>query len=299
MTSARARLTLAASLLALLVVVATPAGAAHTSGHTADQIWAIVDQAEQDMDDVVDAFETEIAGLGSEVEVTVAENEANGAVVAIWTDARKAIEDLVKLYPAALGGVGGEAKQQLQEKHNESRIEISDLADAWVLSVPTTTTTTTVIAPTTTTTTITTTTTTTTPTTTTTTNGSGSGVTPPRTGSGGGNGSGPANSSDQGLTSTGATDAIDDQVGSNSALLMAQIPEQAMGDETAQVSDTLQTSGAGTTAHLSAMLETVLPPAVVELVLSPLLILEICSGRRLTADNASSPHWLYWRCAPS
>jgi hypothetical protein len=81
-------------------------------------------------------------------------------------------------------------------------------------------------------------------------------------------------------------------VGSNVLTLAAQTPEQLSDVDTAQVSESLETSGTETTAVFSAMLETVLPPAVVDLVLSPLLILEILlrttldGGQRIFAPLA-------------
>jgi hypothetical protein len=81
-------------------------------------------------------------------------------------------------------------------------------------------------------------------------------------------------------------------VGSNVLALAAQTPEQLSEDDTAQVSESLETSGTETTAVVSEMLETVLPPAVVDLVLSPLLILEILfrttldGGQRIFAPLA-------------
>ncbi|HLF60530.1 MAG TPA: hypothetical protein VI980_05090 [Acidimicrobiia bacterium] len=280
MDSAWARLTMGATLVAVLVLVAVPVGATHTSEHVADQIWAVEVQAEQDIDAVVSAFETEIGGLGTANEVAVAEAAAKDAVDAIWTDARTTITNLVMLYPG-LGSIGNQAKQQLLEKRNDARAQISDLAAAWVPAVTTTTTstTTTTVGPST---------TTTTPaTTTTTSHGPGSGVVPPPPGNGNGDGNGqggPTPTTLPGIepdpTPPGGSEppspsTTDDPAGSNVLVLAAQTPDQIAADNTSEVSDTLETSGAGATAAVSAMLETVLPPAMVELVLSPLLILEI------------------------
>jgi hypothetical protein len=307
MSSVRARLTLGTSLVALLALGAIPVGAAHTSPHADDEIWEIETQAEQDMDDVVAAFAAEIADLGSTSEVAQAENAADAAVLTIWSDARTAIDDLVMQYPG-LGGVGGQAKQQLLQARNAARTAISELGDGW--SPAATTTTTTVTS---TTTTVVNATTTTTTATTTTTYGTGSGVVPPPPGNGNGNGNSddPPNSNDSGgsggqTTEPGndpvpspiggsdptSADSVDDQVGSDVLTLAAQTPEQLSDVDTAQVSESLETSGTETTAVFSAMLETVLPPAVVDLVLSPLLILEILfrttldGGQRIFAPLA-------------
>jgi hypothetical protein len=82
------------------------------------------------------------------------------------------------------------------------------------------------------------------------------------------------------------TDTVDDQIGSNVLTSTEQTPQQAKGDGTAQETDTVLADGAGATAAVSAMLETVLPPAMVDLVLSPLLILEILL--RTTLDGGQS-----------
>ncbi|MEX2651809.1 MAG: hypothetical protein WD473_05105 [Acidimicrobiia bacterium] len=309
MYSVRARLTLGTTLVALLVMGAIPVGAAHTSPHASDEVWAIETQAEEDMDDVVAAFAAQIADLGSTSEVAQAENAADAAVLTIWSDARTAIDDLVTQYPG-LGGVGGQAKQQLQQARNAARTAISELGDGWAPAATTTTTTVTS-----TTTTVVNATTTTTTATTTTTHGTGSGVVPPAPGNGNGNTNGnsddPPRANDSG-GSGGQTiapgndpvpspigdsdrigaDSVDDQVGSNVLTLAAQTPEQLSDGDTAEVSESLETSGTETTAVVSAMLETVLPPAVVDLVLSPLLILEILfrttldGGQRIFAPLA-------------
>jgi hypothetical protein len=274
MASASTRRAIPAFLITVSLVFALPANAAHTSTHAADQISAIVAQAEQDMEDVVNEFETEIAAMGSLDQVELAETGADDDIGILWTDAKNAVEALVKLYPGELGSVGGGAKQQLLQKRNETRAEISNLADAWV---PTTTTTTTVVSST----------TSTTSATTSTTTAGGSGVIPPRSGDSNGNGAEPPGSSGQGAQDQptepdgssrevgGGSEADIDSTSSNSLTLTAQSPAQSMVDDGALLADTSGQDGTELTTKTSAMLETVLPPAIVDLVLSPLLILEI------------------------
>ncbi|HLF43956.1 MAG TPA: hypothetical protein VJA46_10595 [Acidimicrobiia bacterium] len=266
MPAASTRLTFLAFLTSVLMLVAVPAHAAHSSPHAVDQIWAVVTQAEGEMGDVVIAFRTEAAGLDNEADVVAAEGEAVDDVDGIWADAKKAIEDLVKLYPGELGSVGGEAKQQLQDLRSESQTALSEITGSWVPAVPTTTTTlvhppTTIPAGTTTTT-------------------SGTAVVPPRTGGTTGN-SGPTNGqggegtsspNEPGSTTAGPGEPTSESEVSSDLMATAQTPAQAEVSDDAR---TLDQDDAGITSRVSGMLETVLPPAIVDLVLSPLLILEI------------------------
>ena len=84
MASASTRRAIPAFLIAVLLFFALPANAAHTSTHAADQISAIVAQAEQDMEDVVNEFETEIAAMGSLDQVELAETNGDEDLPCPW-----------------------------------------------------------------------------------------------------------------------------------------------------------------------------------------------------------------------
>lgn len=279
MSSGSTRLAIPSFVIVLLTLIAAPAGATHTSQHANDQIGQTAAAAIEDMDAVVASYEDDIAHMDTAAEVAVAEGEADDDVAAIWAAAKKAIEDLVKLYPGELGNVGADAKQQILAKRQDSGNEISELADNWAPSSPTTTTTT--VRPTTTTTANTTTTV-------------GNGVAPPsggnsgnsgnggsggNSGNSGGSGSGSGSSGapsgaqiDPGPTGDGDSQSTTDPVDSSGLMVIAQTPAQA---EFVETTSTQAQEEAGVTTQISGMLQTVLPPAIVDLVLSPLLILEI------------------------
>jgi hypothetical protein len=256
-----------------LFLVAGPAFGVDTSDHAADQIRAIVTAAETDIDRVVDTFDDDISSLETQAEVSSAESEAKSALEAIWTTARAAIEDIVKLYPGELGLLGGEAKQQIQDARLAARSRITDLAEAWSPPPPTTTTTTATTTTTTTTTTPTPTTTTTTPTTTTTASEGQSDRTtanPPNNG----NGSGPSGTPER-VIPFASTPPSEDPASDSIEFSIRWTPNEpvALGFEPS--GETSEARGSGATDRMARLLDTVLPPAVVDLVLSPLLILEI------------------------
>jgi hypothetical protein len=256
-----------------LFLVAGPAFGTDTSDHAADQIRAIVTVAETDMDRVVDTFDDDISSLETQAEVSSAESEAKSALEAIWTTARAAIEDIVKLYPGELGLLGGEAKQQIQDARLAARSQITDLAEAWSPPPPATTTTTPAPTTTTTTTTPTPTTTTTTPTTTTTASEGQSDRTtanPPNNG----NGSGPSGTPER-VIPFASTPPSEDPASDSIEFSIRWTPNEpvALGFEPS--GETSEARGPGATDRMARLLDTVLPPAVVDLVLSPLLILEI------------------------
>ena len=255
-----------------LFLVAGPAFGAHTSDHAADQIRAIVTAAETDMDRVVATFDQDISNLETQAEVSSAETEATSAVDTIWATARDAIQDTANLYPGELGQLGAEAKQQIQTARQAARSQITDLAQAWSPPAPTTTTTPTTTPTTTTTTSTTSTTTTTTPTTTTALESQPDAAT--ATPSNSGNGSGPSGTPERVIpfaSTTPGDDAANDSIGfsirwtPNEPVAFGFEPDGGMSED----------RGSSATDRMARLLETVLPPAVVDLVLSPLLILEI------------------------
>ena len=241
-----------------LFLVAGPAFGTDTSDHAADQIRAIVTAAETNMDRVVDTFDEDISSLETQAEVSSAESEAKSALEAIWTTARAAIEDIVKLYPGELGLLGGEAKQQIQDARLAARSQITDLAEAWSPPPPATTTTT--PAPTTTT------------TTTTASEGQSDRTTanPPNNG----NGSGPSGTPER-VIPFASTPPSEDPASDSIEFSIRWTPNEpvALGFEPS--GETSEARGSGATDRMARLLDTVLPPAVVDLVLSPLLILEI------------------------
>jgi len=293
----RGVLVLTASSVAVICLM-LPVFATHTAEHAADEIWAVADQAEQEMADVVSEFEDRIAGFESEGEVDLAADDAEAEIEAIWSTAKSAIQDLVKLYPGELGEIGGSAKQQLQEARQTSRVNITDLAAAW--------------APPTTTTTLPSTTTTTTAATTTTTHpsknsGNQPASPPPDSDNGGGPpeppgqpespgspaeteprstpNDQPASPDAQSQGSVSVPESPMDQAGGTFLVLAAETPDQQLALGSDSFSEILESSQSGATAKMAAVLETVLPPAVVDLVLSPMLVLEILV--RTTLDGGS------------
>ena len=251
----------------VLFLVAGPAFGADTSDHAADQIRAIVTAAETDIDRVVDTFDDDISSLETQAEVSSAETEAKSALEAIWTTARAAIEDIVKLYPGELGLLGGEAKQQIQDARLAARSQITDLAEAWSPPAPTTTTTTT--APTTTTTTPTT--TTTVPTSTTT---RSEGEPDRATANPPNSGSGPSGTPERVIPFVSAPSS-EDPASDSIAFSIRWTPNEPVAFGFEPESEASEARGSGATDRMARLLDTVLPPAVVDLVLSPLLILEI------------------------
>jgi hypothetical protein len=289
------------TLFGVAFIAASPAVlAVHTSAHAAEQIWEIAADAEQDMDGIVSGFEDQIVGLGTESQVELAEDAADDAIKAIWDQARLSIDDLVRLYPEELGSASGDAKAQLQNVRQASRDLISSLADAWV--PPTTTTTTPA--------------TTTTPSTTTTTTSppsteppKGSGTSPPGSNNGGSNNGGNSNGggsnngggqpsppgsetgpgpaptpNDQPVASnppdTGpATSASEPSLAAGPFFELTTLtPGQPAASGPENAADFGDSDVASATDRMGALLDAVLPPAIVDLVLSPLLILEILIG---------------------
>ncbi|HEY4606653.1 MAG TPA: hypothetical protein VIH55_03310, partial [Acidimicrobiia bacterium] len=191
---------------------------------------------------------------------------------------------------------GGTAKQQLSQIRQDARATISDLEDVWEASLPVTTTlppTPTVTSPTITIPTTTSTTTTTTTTTPGSDNGNQGGAAS-GAGSNNGNGSGGNGASNGSSGNAGGANQdpnppspspspsaeIDaprstDEIGGTGFELAAQTPYQPFTVQHETITSLLESEDMGATVRMAAMLETVLPPAVVDLVLSPLLILEI------------------------
>jgi hypothetical protein len=226
----------------------------------------------------VDTFDDDISSLETQAEVSSAETEAKSALEAIWTTARAAIEDIVKLYPGELGLLGGDAKQQIQDARLAARSQITDLAGAWSPPAPTTTTTTTPPNATTTTTTTTTTTptttsTTTTPTTTTTAS-EGRPDRAPANPSNNGTGSGPSGTPER-VIPFASTPSSEDPATDSIQFSIRWTPNEPVAFGFGPEGETSEARGSGATDRMARLLDTVLPPAVVDLVLSPLLILEI------------------------
>lgn len=270
--------------------------ASHTSDHALEELSGVVAQAEQDMDEVVAAFQHELAGLVKENEVESAEAAADDAIKALWSDARNAVNDLARLFPSVLGSVGAAANQQLQAARHTSQDLITALAEGWTPPEPLITTTTLPV------------------TTTPPPNipGNGAGGAPPDTGNGSGgpppdtgNGrppneppgspeeaapnrsnpshpdlpaeSDPVNppSSFQATQGSSLAPDLEAPTVRTEFLSLAQTPGQLPALGQADVQGIVGSKAAGATERMAAVLDTVLPPAVVDLVLSPLLVLEI------------------------
>ncbi len=262
---------------------AIPASADHSPEHASDQISVIASSAESEMDGIVSGFAAQAEGLSDEGEVDQSAEDATTSVEEVWSTARTAVDDLVKLFPGQLGKVGGDAKQQLQDARQAARSTISELADAWVppIAVPSPTTTTTI---------------------------PNSGTAPaeidpgpgPGTDPGNGNANGNANGNGKGNGPDPGTDPAPGQVvgppvdrspsSSESPPaapepevdeigidfeLAAAAPEQPFTVSPEAITTLLAAEDTGATATMAEMLKTVLSPAVVDLVLSPLLVLEI------------------------
>ena len=295
------------SLGGALFFAAVPVMASHTSDHAIEELSAVVAQAEQDMDEVVAALQQELAGLASEDEVGSAEASADDAIQALWGNAKSAVNDLVRLFPAVLGPFGAAANQQLQAARQTSQDLIAGLAHNWMPPEPLITTTTLPV------------------TTTSPPNipghgavgpppdtGPGSGGPPPDTASGSGgpppntangtppneapgssqnaapDGSNPFDpdlpaeshpitppSSIQATQESSLASDLEAQTWPTESLSLAQTPGQPLALGQAAVQSIIGSKAAGATERMAAVLNTVLPPAVVDLVLSPLLILEI------------------------
>ncbi len=281
--------------LSALLLIALPAAAAHTPAHTSEEIWAVVSTAEQSMGAVVDSFEAAIASMDDPGAVEAAEAAAKADITVIWTEARNDVDDLAMLYPA-LNQEAGAAKQQLAQLRVQSRDQISEQADAWTAPVPVTTSTTLVV-----------TTTTITVGTTTTTHAEATGP-PVSPGAGnGGNGNGTGNGNGNGNEVQEQESPADppspevqvtpDPVG-ESATAESQEPIDASGLEFVSQTSVIamaqdmpkpvvpidEVEDGAITSQVSAMLETVLPPAIVDVVLSPLLVFEILS-KTIMADG--------------
>ncbi len=281
--------------LSALLLIALPAAAAHTPAHTSEEIWAVVSTAEQSMGAVVDSFEAAIASMDDPGAVEAAEAAAKADITVIWTEARNDVDDLAMLYPA-VNQEAGAAKQQLSLLRVQSRDQISELADAWTAPVPVTTSTTLVV-----------TTTTITVGTTTTTHAEATGP-PVAPGAGdGGNGNGTGNGNGNGNEVQEQESPADppspeiqvtpDPVGE---IATAESPEpiDASGLEFVPQTSVIamaqdmpkpvvpvdEVEDGAITSQVSAMLETVLPPAIVDVVLSPLLVFEILS-KTIMADG--------------
>ena len=275
---------------------AVPVMASHTSDHAIEELSAVVAQAEQDMDEVVAALQQELAGLVSEDEVGSAEASADDGIKALWSDAKNAVNDLVRFFPAVLGPVGAAANQQLQAARQTSQDLIAGLAVNWMPPEPLITTTTlpvTTIPP---------------------PNIPWHGAVEPPPDTAKGSGGPPANtangtppnetpgssesaapvgsnpfdpdlpaeshpinppSSIQATQASSLASDLEAQTWPTEALRLAQTPGQplALGQSAGQ--SIIGSKAAGATERVAAVLDTVLPPAVVDLVLSPLLVLEI------------------------
>lgn len=261
------RLLAAATFIVALILGAAPVLATHTSDHAAEQIQAVVVSAEADMDRVVAGFQHQTSSVETSDEVAAAESSALEAVEGIWTAAKGSIEEKVVLYPGELGQLGGSAKQQIQDARQASRTLISDLALSWAPPPAPTTTSTTV------------------PTTTTTSEPATqdrSADPPPSTDNGSGPSAAPGAS---GLPRPGSPaprvepfaplQPSDKPVVGFIPLLTALMPGAPVAFGFGSDSDAVESRGSGPTDTMAHLLETVLPPALVDLVLSPLLILEI------------------------
>ncbi len=286
-------------LVAALFSAAGPAMASHTSDHATEEISGVVAQAEQDMDDVVADFQHDLAGIETENQVGSAESAADAAIQTVWTGARDAVNDLVRLFPSVLGSVGAAANQQLQAARHTYQDLITALAEGWMPPEALVTTTTAFM--------------TTTPPPPDPGNGSGGpppdtgngpgGPPPPNTGNGSDGspngppgapedaepnqsnpldpnlpaGNDPVNSPSPSQASQRSSPAGDLEApnGPTGLLSLAQTPGQPPALEQGAVGSEVGSKAAGATERVAALIETVLPPAVVDLVLSPLLVLEI------------------------
>ena len=284
-------LILASSAFAL--IGSGPVSATHTADHTAAEIGQVVNQAGNDSDSIVAALSNQISKLSDENSVDDAADAALTEVESVWSAARTTVDDLISLYPGELGRVGGEAKQELQAIRLAARNTVSALADDWTPPAPATTTTTTTptsaAAP---------------PPPAAGGNGPGSNKgTPP--GSNSGNRPEPENGGpeapeatnpepeagpdpvpgpdpDAGLRPvpqpTPPFEGVAPALGPELALVLelaALTPDQPFTVSQEAISSLMTAQETGATATMAKMLNTVLPPAVVDLVLSPLLILEI------------------------
>lgn len=277
---------------AMLVVGAGPVSATHTADHTAAEIAQVVSQAGDDSDAIVAGFASDISHLNNQDSVDDAEDAALAAVDSVWSAAMTSVDALADLYPGNLGQIRGDAKQQLQQIRLAARSTISELADGWTPPPPVTTTTST--------------TTTTLPAAAGAPPGNGNGPgsnsgSPPGSNSGHEPGSNPGNGPEPvpepapepgAAVTPGGTDpepipqpgptrpgeALEPETGAASSLVLelaALTPDQPFTVSQETISGLLAAQNGGPTATMASMLDTVLPPAVVHLVLSPILIIEI------------------------
>lgn len=278
-------------------LIALPAYADHTSAHATDQIWDIAASGEQEMSGVASGFDAQISAMDDESDVESAEDAADDAIKAIWDEARLSIDALVQKYPSELGPVAGDAKSELQEARQTYRDLVSDLADGWEPPTPTTTipvVTTTIPSP---------------PVTTPPplpNPGEGAATPPPTTGGSdnGNHGNGNSNgNSDSNAASGNATPpsdpSPDEEPETRGPQNQPRFPQSGSAaepsrpdpsalvpviDMATQTPDTplilaseatVEATGAGAANRMATLLETVLPPDVVDLLLSPVLIVEI------------------------
>lgn len=239
---------------ALSLVGAGPVSATHDADHTAVEIAEVVTRAGHDSNAIGADLAGDISKMSDEGAVGDATDAALSAVDSVWSAARTTVDTLTALYPGDLGLIGGEAKRQLQETRLAARTIISELANDWTPPAPLTTTTST------------TTTTTTMP------------VASPPPGSEAGNPPEP----ETGGVAMPVPDpsppivATEPLTGPGLDLELAALtPGQPFTVSQEAISSLLANADTGATARMAAMLDTVLPPAVVDLVLSPLLVIEI------------------------
>lgn len=270
---------------AIVLIGSGPVSATHNADHTAAEIAQVVNQAGKDSDGIVAALSNQISNMSDEDSVDDAADTALTQVDSVWSAARTTVDDLTALYPGELGQVGGEAKQQLQNTRLAARNTVSALADDWTPPATTTTTT------------------------------PPSAASPPPAAGGNGPGSNEgsppgSNSGNRPEPESGSTEApevtnpepvpvpvpdpdagtrpvpqptppfegVAATPGPELAMVLelaALTPEQPFTVSQEAISSLMSAQETGATATMAKMLDTVLPPAVVDLVLSPLLILEI------------------------
>ena len=277
---------------AFVLIGSGPVSATHNADHAAAEIAQVVDQASHDSDGIVSAFSNQISKLNDQGAVDDAADGAVTQVDSVWSTARTTVDDLTAPYQGELGQVGGEAKQQLQGIRQAARDTIRAPADDWTPPAPAATTTTTTppsaVAP------------------PPPANGNGPGSnegSPP--GSNSGNRPEPENGGTQAPEATNpdpvpgpVPDPVADpdsglrpvpqptppfqgvapSPGPELAMVLelaALTPDQPFTVSQEAISSLMAAQETGATATMARMLDTVLPPAVVDLVLSPLLILEI------------------------
>ena len=237
----------------LLVLLGLPARGYTSVDEAKEAIGAIAVQAISDMGEVADEFASAVQALSTPSAITAAEGLARDEVDAQWSQARVQIDDIRGEYPSELAADANAAKQAIQQAHQEVRSDITDLKTSAFgqLGITTTTTTTSTTAA---------------ATTTTTATPRSGGAPPPK---------GPPSTTD-GLGSVIETDspfqAESTEDYANSIMAVA-IPD--VTDRSPAMGSTMKAMGAETTSTIALSLEVFLPPAIAELVLSPLLVIEI------------------------